>query len=97
MILFETIQSGLAWTKLWPNWPVRDDAPAYVAYVAYVLYFALVTAFTRSFLDVRKVAPVADTVLLCALGVLVIDGVLYVGFPAFWRSRTCGRTSIRRR
>jgi diguanylate cyclase (GGDEF)-like protein len=78
MILFETIQSGLAWTMLWPNLPVRDDAPAYVAYV---LYFALVTAFTRSFLDVRKVAPVADTVLLCALGVLVLDGVLYVGFP----------------
>jgi len=78
MILFETIQSGLAWTMLWPNLPVRDDAPAYVAYV---LYFALVTAFTRSFLDLRAVAPIADTVLLCALGALVVDGVLYVGFP----------------
>ena len=78
MVFFETIQSGIAWTLLWAPWPVRDDAPAYVAYV---LYFALVTAFTRSFLDLRRVAPPADRVLLIAFGGLVLDAVMYVGFP----------------
>jgi diguanylate cyclase (GGDEF)-like protein len=78
MILFQTVQSGVAWTWLWPGLPVRDDAPAYVAYL---IYFTLVTAFTRSFLDLRRVAPVVDTVLLCALGGLALDAVLYVGFP----------------
>jgi len=78
MILFETIQSGIAWTMLWPTLPVRDDAPAYAAYV---LYFGLVTAFARSFLDLRRVAPRTDRVLLVAVWVLVLDAVLYVGFP----------------
>jgi diguanylate cyclase (GGDEF)-like protein len=78
MIAFETIQSGIAWMLVWPQFPVRDDAPAYVAYV---VYFALVTAFARSFLDLRRISPVADRVLLIALGVLTLDGVLYVGFP----------------
>ena len=78
MVFFETIQSGIAWTLLWAQWPVRDDAPAYVAYV---FYFALVTAFSRSFLDLRRVAPLADRVLLVAFGGLVLDAVMYVGFP----------------
>ncbi len=78
MILFETIQSGVAWTMLWAQFPVRDDAPAYLAYV---LYFALVTAFARSFLDLPTVSPVVDRVLLAALAVLALDAVLYVGFP----------------
>jgi diguanylate cyclase (GGDEF)-like protein len=78
MIVFQTIQSGIAWTLFWPHLPVRDDYPAYLAYVA---YFALVTAFSRSFLDVRRTSRAADTTLLVALAVLAIDAVLYVGFP----------------
>jgi diguanylate cyclase (GGDEF)-like protein len=78
MVVFETIQSGIAWMLVWPDLSVRDDAPAYVAYV---VYFALVTAFARSFLDLKKVSPRADRVLLIALGVLVLDGILYVCFP----------------
>jgi diguanylate cyclase (GGDEF)-like protein len=78
MVFFETVQSGIAWTFLWSQWPVRDDAPAYVTYV---LYFALVTAFARSFLDLPNVSRTADRVLMIALGVLALDAVLYVGFP----------------
>ncbi len=78
MILFQMVQSGAAWTMLWPTLPVRDDAPAYAAYLG---YFTLVTAFTRSFLDLRRVAPAFDTLLLCALGALAFDALLYVGFP----------------
>ncbi len=78
MIAFETIQSGVAWTLVWPGLSVRDDAPAYVAYV---VYFALVTAFARSFLALPEVSRIADRVLLAALGVLALDALLYVGFP----------------
>jgi diguanylate cyclase (GGDEF)-like protein len=78
MIAFETIQSGVAWTLVWPGLSVRDDAPAYVVYV---VYFALVTAFARSFLALPEVSVLADRVLLVALGVLALDALLYVGFP----------------
>jgi diguanylate cyclase (GGDEF)-like protein len=78
MIFFETVQSGIAWMIVWPQFSVRDAAPAYVAYV---VYFALVTAFTRSFLELRRVAPRTDAVLLIAFGGLVLDCVLYVVFP----------------
>ena len=78
MIAFQTIQSGLAWTTVWPQFGVRDDAPAYLAYV---VYFALVTAFARSFLDLRRIAPWTDRVVLAALALLTIDAVCYVGFP----------------
>ncbi len=80
MIAFQTIQSGVAWTAVWPQLGVRDDAPAYIAYV---IYFALVTAFTRSFLDLPRVAPWTDRIVLLALGALALDAVLYVGFPGF--------------
>ncbi len=72
------IQSGVAWMLVWPTLSVRDDAPAYVSYV---LYFMLVTAFTRSFLELPRIAPRIDRVLLFALAGLVLDGVMYVVFP----------------
>jgi diguanylate cyclase (GGDEF)-like protein len=80
MVVFQTIQSGVAWTLVWPALPVRDDYPAYLAYV---IYFALVTAFTRSFLDLRRTSRSSDTVLLVALAALSLDAVLYVVFPGF--------------
>jgi diguanylate cyclase (GGDEF)-like protein len=78
MVLFQTIQSGVAWTLLWPAWSVRDDAPAYVSYV---VYFGLVTAFARSFLELPRVARWADRALLAAFVLLAIDAFFYVVLP----------------
>jgi len=78
LVFYQVVQTGAAWTVLWPHFGLRDDWPPYAAWV---LYFALITAFTREFLELKRVAPLADRILLVALAVLTIESAIYVLFP----------------
>jgi two-component system, sensor histidine kinase LadS len=78
LVLYQVIETGAAWTMLWPHVGLRDDWPPYAAWV---LYFALIVAFTRDFLELPRVAPVADKILLGVLGVLTLESALYLLAP----------------
>jgi len=45
LVLYQVIQTGAAWTVLWPHLGLRDDWPPYVAWV---VYFALIVASRAS-------------------------------------------------
>lgn len=78
LVLFQVIETGAAWTMLWPHWSMRDDWPPYAAWV---LYFALIVAFTRDFLELPRVAPAADRFLIGALALLCVESATYLFFP----------------
>jgi len=59
---------------------LRDDWPPYVAWV---VYFALIVAFTREFLELKRVSPLADRIMLGALAVLTLESALYLLDPDF--------------
>jgi len=78
LVLYQVIETGAAWTMLWPHWGLRDDWPPYAAWV---LYFVLIVAFTREFLELPRVAPIADKILVGVLAVLTLESALYVLAP----------------
>jgi diguanylate cyclase (GGDEF)-like protein len=78
LVLYQVIETGAAWTLLWPHASLRDDWPPYAAWV---LYFALIVAFTREFLELPRVAPIMDRVLLAALALLTIESAVYLLVP----------------
>jgi diguanylate cyclase (GGDEF)-like protein len=78
LVFYQVVQTGAAWTLLWPHASLRDDWPPYAAWV---LYFALIVAFTRDFLELKRVAPLADRIMLGALAVLTIESAVYLFFP----------------
>jgi diguanylate cyclase (GGDEF)-like protein len=78
LVLYQVIETGAAWTMLWPHLALRDDWPPYASWV---LYFALIVAFTREFLGLPRVAPLADKILIGVLAVLAIESALYVLAP----------------
>jgi two-component system, sensor histidine kinase LadS len=80
LVVYQLIETGAAWTVLWPHFGLRDDWPAYVAWV---VYFALIVAFTREFLELPRVAPIADRVMLGALALLTVESAVYVLVPDF--------------
>ncbi|HEV8020492.1 MAG TPA: diguanylate cyclase, partial [Candidatus Lustribacter sp.] len=80
LVFYQTVETGAAWTMLWPHLAVRDDWPSYAAWV---LYFVLIVAFTREFLELPRVSPRADRFLLGALVVLTLESATYVLFPDF--------------
>jgi len=80
LVLYQVIQTGAAWTVLWPHLGLRDDWPPYVAWV---VYFALIVAFTREFLELKRVSPLADRIMLGALAVLTLESALYLLDPDF--------------
>ena len=84
LVLYQVIETGAAWTLLWPHLSLRDDWPPYAAWV---LYFALIVAFTREFLELPRVSPITDRVLLGALAVLTVESTLYVLYPDFLVAR----------
>jgi hypothetical protein len=75
LVLYQLIETGAAWTTLWPHLSLRDDWPTYGSWV---LYYALVLAFAREFLDLRRVAPVVDGILLGAFALLALECAVYV-------------------
>ncbi len=77
LVSFQVIETGAAWT-LWPHLSLRDDWPSYAAWV---FYFAWIVAFTREFLELPRVAPVADKVLLGALALLTLESLIYLFYP----------------
>lgn len=80
LVLYQVIETGAAWTMLWPHLGLRDDWPSYAAWV---LYFVLIVAFTREFLELPRVSVRADRFLLGALAVLAVESTVYVLFPDF--------------
>ena len=78
MVLYQLIQSGVAWTLLWPGLSVRDDIPAYLVWITYL---GLITAFAREFLSLPRVAPRMDKVLIAAFCLALGSAIVYVGFP----------------
>lgn len=84
LVFYQVIETGAAWTTLWPSAGVRDDWPTYGSWV---LYFALITAFTREFLELRRVAPIVDRVLLGAFALLTLDSAVYLFFPDWLTAR----------
>ncbi len=78
LVFYQVIETGAAWTTLWPHLGLRDDWPTYASWV---LYFVLIVAFTREFLELPRVAPLADRVLLSALALLALESALYVLVP----------------
>jgi diguanylate cyclase (GGDEF)-like protein len=78
LVLYQVIETGAAWTMLWPHLGLRDDWPPYASWV---LYFVLIVAFTREFLELPRVAPVVDRVLVGVLALLTIESAVYVFVP----------------
>ena len=78
LVFYQVIETGAAWSLLWPHLGLRDDWPPYAAWV---LYFGLIVAFTRDFLELPRVSPRTDRVLLCVFGALVIENITYVVVP----------------
>jgi diguanylate cyclase (GGDEF)-like protein len=78
LVLYQVIETGAAWTTLWPHLGLRDDWPTYASWV---LYFVLIVAFTREFLDLPRVAPVVDRILLATLALLIVESATYVLVP----------------
>jgi diguanylate cyclase (GGDEF)-like protein len=84
LVLYQVIETGAAWTTLWPHLGLRDDWPTYAAWV---LYFALITAFTREFLELPRVAPRVDLILRWAFALLAVDSAVYLFFPDLLAAR----------
>jgi diguanylate cyclase (GGDEF)-like protein len=78
LVLYQVIETGAAWTTLWPHLGLRDDWPTYASWV---LYFVLIVAFTREFLELPRVAPLVDRILLAALTALAVESATYVLVP----------------
>jgi diguanylate cyclase (GGDEF)-like protein len=78
LVLFQVVQTGAAWTVLWPHLSLRDDYPPYVAWVLYVV---LIAWFTREFLDLRRAAPLMIRLLHAAVIAVVVTSALYVAVP----------------
>jgi diguanylate cyclase (GGDEF)-like protein len=78
VVFYQVIETGAAWTMLWPHLSLRDDWPPYAAWV---IYFALIVAFTREFLELPRVAPLADRILIGVLAALTLESALYVLVP----------------
>lgn len=78
LVLYQAIETGAAWTVLWPHLGLRDDWPPYAAWV---LYVALIVAFTREFLKLPRVAPLADRILVGAFALLTVECAVYVFVP----------------
>jgi diguanylate cyclase (GGDEF)-like protein len=78
LVLYQVIETGAAWTTLWPHLGLRDDWPTYASWV---LYFVLIVAFTREFLELPRVAPVVDRILIAAVALLAVESATYVLVP----------------
>jgi diguanylate cyclase (GGDEF)-like protein len=78
LVLYQVIETGAGWTVLWPHLGLRDD---WTPYAAWVLYFVLIVAFTREFLELPRVSPIADRVLLGVLALLCVESATYVIVP----------------
>jgi diguanylate cyclase (GGDEF)-like protein len=78
LVLYQVIETGAAWTLLWPHFGLRDDWPPYAAWV---LYFGLIVAFTREFLELPRVSPKMDRLLLIVFGALALESVTYLVVP----------------
>jgi diguanylate cyclase (GGDEF)-like protein len=78
LVFYQVVETGTAWTLLWPHLGLRDDYPSYVVWVAYV---ALIVLFTRRMLYLPKVAPLVDRALLVVFAVVVADSAAYVLVP----------------
>lgn len=78
LVFYQVVETGAAWTVLWPHLGLRDDWPPYATWV---LYCALIVAFTREFLELPRVAPVADKILLGVLALLTLECATYVLVP----------------
>jgi diguanylate cyclase (GGDEF)-like protein len=78
MVFYQLAESGAAWTVLWPQWSVRGEIPVYASWV---LYVALIVAFTRSMLDLRRNAPLFDRLVLLAFAAVVVDSIVNFAFP----------------
>ena len=75
LVLYQVIETGAAWTTLWPHLSLRDDWPTYGTWV---LYYGLIVAFTREFLELKRVAPIVDRVLIGAFALLTLECAVYV-------------------
>jgi diguanylate cyclase (GGDEF)-like protein len=78
LVFYQVVESGAAWTVLWPQWSVRGEIPVYGLWV---LYVALIVAFTRRMLDLRRIAPFFDRLLLIAFGVVIVDSIINFAIP----------------
>ena len=78
LVLYQVIETGAGWTTLWPHASMRDDWPPYGAWV---LYFGLITAFTREFLELPRISPRMDRVLIGVFALLVVESCVYLFFP----------------
>ena len=78
LVLFQVIETGAAWTMLWPHLSLRDDWPPYAMWC---VYFVLIVAFTRDFLELPRIAPIADRVLVGVVTLLCVESAVYVIFP----------------
>jgi diguanylate cyclase (GGDEF)-like protein len=78
VVLYEVVESGAAWTVLWPQWSVRGEIPVYASWV---VYMALIVAFTRRVLDLRTIAPRVDRLVVIVFGAVVIDSIVNFAIP----------------
>jgi diguanylate cyclase (GGDEF)-like protein len=78
LVFYQVVESGAAWTVLWPRWSVRGEIPVYGLWV---LYVALIVAFTRRILDLRRIAPSFDRLLVIAFGAVVVDSIINFAIP----------------
>lgn len=78
LVFYQMVESGAAWTVLWPQLSVRGDV---LVYAAWVLYVALIVAFARRILDLPRIAPVIDRVLLVAFGAVIVDSIVNLVVP----------------
>jgi len=78
LVFFQVVESGAAWTVLWPQWSVRGEIPVYASWV---LYVALIVAFTRRMLDLRRIAPFFDRLVIIAFAVVIVDSIINFAIP----------------
>ena len=78
LVFYQLVETGAAWTMLWPHLSLRDDWPAYVAWA---VYFVLIVAFTRAFLELPRVSKLMDRILVGVCALLVLESITYVLVP----------------
>jgi diguanylate cyclase (GGDEF)-like protein len=78
LVFYQVAESGAAWTVLWPQWSVRGEIPVYASWV---LYVALIVAFSRRMLDLRRIAPLVDRLVVIAFGAVVVDSIVNFAVP----------------
>jgi diguanylate cyclase (GGDEF)-like protein len=78
LVLYQVVESGVAWTMLWPHLGLRDDYPAYATWVLYVW---LISIFARRMLNLAQVAPAVDRAVLGVAALVTLDSIIYVIFP----------------